>query len=112
MQKTEVQTHRDKGLFGKGLSLGIGRKLCGGKRRKYWLLNDHFGPRHCANGANSSPMAHENMTYGPNWPVKVLDGAKFYLDCAKIKNVIFQFSIKACCEQLSRVNICTRIVLS
>ena len=36
-------------------------------------------------GANLSPMAHDNMTYGPKWPVKILDGAKFYPDCAKIK---------------------------
>ena len=62
--------------------------------------------------ANSSPMAHENMTNGSKWPVKILDGAKFYPDCAEIKKVIFQFSIQACCEKLSRVNICTRIVLS
>ena len=65
--------------------------------------SDHFGPRHCAIGANLSPMAHENMTCGPKWPVKILDGAKFYPDCAQIKNVIFQFSIQACCQKLSGV---------
>ena len=63
-------------------------------------------------GANSSPVAHENMTYGPKWPVKILDGVKFYPDCAEFKKLIFQFSIQACCEKLSRVNICTRIILS
>ena len=36
-------------------------------------------------GANLSPMAHENMTNGPKWPVETLDGAKFYPDCAEIK---------------------------
>ena len=63
-------------------------------------------------GANVSPMAHENVTYGPKWPVKILDGTKFYPDCAEIKNVIFQFSIQACCEKLSGVDIYTRSVLS
>ena len=55
--------------------------------------SDHYGPRHCAFGAYLLPMAHENMTYGPKWPVKILDGTQFYPDCAKIKNGIFQFSI-------------------
>ena len=54
----------------------------------------------CAIGSNSSPMAHENMTYGPKWPVKTLDGAKFYPDCAEIKNIICQFSIQARGEKL------------
>ena len=31
-------------------------------------------------GANLSPMAHENMTYGPLWPLKILDGANLYLN--------------------------------
>ena len=65
-----------------------------------------------ATGANLSPMAHENMTYGPKLPVKFLDGAKFFPDCAKIKNGIFLFSIQACREKLSGVNIYTRTVLS
>ena len=81
--------------------------------------NITYGPKWPSNildGAkfhpNSLLTAHENMTYGPKWPVKILDGAKFYPDCAKIKDVIFQFSTQACSEKLSRVNICTRIVLS
>ena len=41
---------------------------------------------HCAIGANLLPMVHENITYGPKWPVKILVGAKFYHDCAEIKN--------------------------
>ena len=57
-------------------------------------------------------MAHENMTYGPKWPLKILDGAKFYPYWAEIKNRIFQFSIQECCEKLSGVNIYTHTVLS
>ena len=49
------------------------------------IFSDHFGPRHCAIETNLSPMAHENMTYGPKWLVKILDGAKFYPDCTEIK---------------------------
>ena len=52
-------------------------------------------------GANLSPMVHENMTYRPKWPVKILIDAKFYPDCAEIKNVIFQYLIQACCEKLA-----------
>ena len=62
----------------------------------------------CAICTNLLPMAHENMTYWPKWPVKILDGAKFYPDCTEIKNVIFQFSIQACCKKLSGV--CIRMV--
>ena len=61
--------------------------------------SDHFGP-----------IVHENMTYGPKWPVKIRNGAKFYPDCAKIEKVIFQFLIQACCEKLSGENIYTRTV--
>ena len=61
-------------------------------------------------GANLLPMAHENMT--PKWPIKILDGAKFYPDCAEIKNEIFQFSIQVCREKLSGVNVYIRTVLS
>ena len=66
----------------------------------------------CAIGANLWPMAHENMTYGPKWPLKILDGAKFYPDCAEINNVIFQISIQAYCKKFSEVNIYTRTILS
>ena len=63
--------------------------------------------------ANLSPMAHVYITYGPKWPVKILDGAKFNPDCAEIKNRIFQFLIQqACREKLSGINIYTRTVLS
>ena len=41
-----------------------------------------------ATGTNLSPMVHENMTHGPKWPVKILDGAKFYPDCTKIDQSI------------------------
>ena len=45
-------------------------------------------------GANLSQMAHENMTYVPTWPVKILDGAKFYPDCAQINNLsVFNISM-------------------
>ena len=63
-------------------------------------------------GANLSPMAHENMTCGPKLPVKIRNDAKFYPDCAEIKEVIFQFLIQACREEFSGVNIYTRTVLS
>ena len=75
--------------------------------KAFFSSSDHFGPRHCTISANLSRIAHENMTYGPKWPVKILDGAKFYPDCAEIKNKIFQFSIQACREKLSGVNIYT-----
>ena len=39
----------------------------------------------CAIGANLLPMAHENMTSWPKWPVKILDGTKLYPDSAEIK---------------------------
>ena len=60
-------------------------------------------------GANLSPMAHENMTCGPKWPIKILNGAKFYPDCVEIKNGIIQFSIHGCREKLLGY---TRTVLS
>ena len=63
-------------------------------------------------GASLSPMAHENMTYGPKCPVIILDGAKFYPACAEIKNIIFQFSTQACCEKISGISIYTRTILS
>ena len=56
-------------------------------------------------------MAHENKTFAPKWHVRILDGANFFPDCAKIKNVIFKFSIQACCEKLSGENIYTCTVL-
>ena len=57
-----------------------------------------------ASGANLLPVALKNVTYGPKWPVKILDGAKFYPDCSEIKNMIFQFLIQACCKKLFGVN--------
>ena len=39
-------------------------------------------------------------------------GAKFYSDCAEIKNGIFQFSVQACREKFYGVDIYTRTVLS
>ena len=63
-------------------------------------------------GANLSPMAQENMTYGPKWPLKILDGAIFTLTAPKKKTVIFQFLIQACCKELSVVNIYTCTLFS
>ena len=76
------------------------------------MHGDHFVPRHCSIGDSLSQMVHENMTSGPKWPVKIQNGAKFFPNCAEIKKVIFQFSIQACSEKLSGVNIYTHTVLS
>ena len=62
-----LQTLKNNGLFGKGLIPVI-------------ILG-------CAIGANLLPMAHENMTYGPQWPLKILDGANLYPNCTE-KNKI------------------------
>ena len=70
--------------------------------------SDHFGPRHCAIGANLLPMVHENMTFGPKWPVKILDDAKFYPDCRGNLSVF----VTSMLQETFRVNICTHIVLS
>ena len=53
------------------------------KGKQKYALSDHFGPRHWAIGANLSPMAHENMTHRPKWPLKILDGANLNLNCAE-----------------------------
>ena len=62
--------------------------------------SDHFGPRHCAIGAKLSPVAHENMTYGPKWPVKILIDAKFYHDCVEIKTSSFSIRYKHAARNL------------
>ena len=36
-------------------------------------------------GANLLPLAQENMIYGPKWPIKVLDGTKFYTEYVEVK---------------------------
>ena len=65
-----------------------------------------------ATGANLSPMAHENVTYGTKWPVKILDGSKFYPDCAKIKKGNLSVFNTSILRETFQVNIYTRVVLS
>ena len=50
-----------------------------------YKISDHFGPCHCAVGAISSPMAHENETDGPKWPLKILMAQIYTQTTAKTK---------------------------
>ena len=64
-------------------------------------------------GANLLPVVHENMTYGPKWPVKILDGAKFYPDYAEIKKRnLSVFGTSMLRETFGVENIYTHTVIS